>query len=169
MGRKWLDQTQQRLNKISYAEKCVARILDSRKIHYSRNYPVFGASGKIYFADFYLWHNCLIIEIDGPDHIGKEAADAAREADIKKQTDFRVIRFTNDDVFSRPWFVDERIVEEAPVKYVGKMSGKPGRKERKAMRKQILKDSVAEVRALKYMRIEASRWDSHLSQIARHG
>jgi very-short-patch-repair endonuclease len=51
-----------------------------------------------YFADFACRKAKLIVEIDGPTHENKEAYDAQRTARLSA-LGYRVIRFTNDQIF----------------------------------------------------------------------
>ena len=152
----WIQQTQEKLNKISKAEKIVAKVLEENEINYTRNHPIYFPGG-LYFVDFFLWHNCLIIEIDGKEH--DPVADAVRDEHIKTSTDFRIIRFTNDDVFCRLDKVRSKINEEAPVKFK-----KPStKKAKKAMRKAI----YLEKKFLRIQREEQQKQMYHLASIAR--
>jgi very-short-patch-repair endonuclease len=51
-----------------------------------------------YFADFACRKSKLIIEIDGPTHENKDDYDAQRTARLNA-LGYRVIRFSNDDIF----------------------------------------------------------------------
>ena len=126
--RPWIQQAQERLNRISKAERIVAKALDRYFIYYTRNHPIQITDGPLFFADFFLWHNCLIVEIDGPEHDAEK--DSIRDAEIKGETAFRIVRFKNADVFNNIGPVVEKILEEAPVRYSPKIT-------RKAIKKQV--------------------------------
>jgi len=59
-----------------------------------------------YVLDFVCLRHRLIIEVDGPFHDPDH--DAARDAFLKAKG-FRVLRFSNDEVWSAPWRVAERV------------------------------------------------------------
>jgi len=66
-----------------------------------------------YVVDFYLPQHKLAIEIDGPSHLGPEAAEYDQERQ-KTIEDLGVIflRFTNDDVYNRIDWVLNRILNK---------------------------------------------------------
>lgn len=72
-----------------------------------RQHPI----GK-YIADFYCHELLLVIEIDGSIHDLEEVKqkDIKREAFLKAEG-LRVMRFTNDDVFSNPHLIEEEIAK----------------------------------------------------------
>lgn len=70
-----------------------------------RQHPI----GK-YIADFYCHELLLVIEIDGSIHTIEKVKlkDKIREEFIKAQG-LSVIRFTNDDVFTNPYLIEEEL------------------------------------------------------------
>ncbi|MDP2344250.1 MAG: endonuclease domain-containing protein [Deltaproteobacteria bacterium] len=61
---------------------------------FRRQHPLKG-----FIVDFCCAERCLVVEIDGGVHIGREAADAAR-SEALGSAGYRVIRFTNNDVLN---------------------------------------------------------------------
>ena len=60
-----------------------------------------------YIADFCCRSKMLIIEIDGPTHEGREQYDAKR-TEFLEALGYRVIRFTNEDMFGDlDWVLEE--------------------------------------------------------------
>jgi very-short-patch-repair endonuclease len=57
--------------------------------------------GPDFAADFAARSHKLIIELDGDSHAGREEYDAARTAYMESRG-YKVIRFTNRDVFENP-------------------------------------------------------------------
>ncbi|HLF76378.1 MAG TPA: DUF559 domain-containing protein [Dehalococcoidia bacterium] len=50
-----------------------------------------------YIVDFYCSKSKLVVEVDGPSHLGTPDADSARQADLEK-LGLQVLRISNDDV-----------------------------------------------------------------------
>jgi very-short-patch-repair endonuclease len=59
------------------------------------------AFGPYYVADFAARAQCLVVELDGDSHAGREEYDARRTAYMESEG-FRVIRFTNSEIMSNP-------------------------------------------------------------------
>jgi very-short-patch-repair endonuclease len=80
------------------------RLLRGRKLDglkFRRQAPI----GR-YVVDFYCPERFLIVEADGPVHDGK-ASDEVRDAWLRAER-FRVVRFRNEDIATRPeWVLDE--------------------------------------------------------------
>ncbi|WP_420606553.1 endonuclease domain-containing protein [Novosphingopyxis sp.] len=83
-------------NAATAAERELWKYLSRRQLGYkfSRQMPV-----GPYFADFLCRDTKLIIEIDGFSHDLTIAKDASRTAWLEREG-YRVMRFTNEDVFS---------------------------------------------------------------------
>ena len=54
-----------------------------------------------YFVDFFCAEAALVIEVDGPSHIGKSHKDGKRDEWLQARG-LRVLRVSNDDVLQRP-------------------------------------------------------------------
>ena len=94
------------------AERRLWRMLRNRNLdHYKfrRQHPIRG-----YFADFVCLDKRLIIELDGGQHAQQIARDAARTADLES-AGFRVLRFWDNDVLTRPEAVLQTIFAELGV------------------------------------------------------
>ena len=52
-----------------------------------------------YIVDFVCVQEKLVIEVDGGSHLEQEEYDQERTRWLQEEKDYRVIRFTNDDVF----------------------------------------------------------------------
>ena len=63
-----------------------------------------------FIVDFFAPELQLIIEIDGPIHDNLKAEDQARQSHLE-QMGYRIIRFTNDEVFENMDKVLEEISE----------------------------------------------------------
>lgn len=63
-----------------------------------------------FIADFYCPSRRLVIEVDGPSHIGRETRDARRDQAMKRH-EITTLRFTNEQVEEEPWTVLARIRE----------------------------------------------------------
>jgi len=61
-----------------------------------------------YIADFVCLDKKLVIEIDGDSHNEREEYDTCR-TEVFEAMGFRVIRFTNDEVFHKSEFVESSI------------------------------------------------------------
>jgi len=62
-----------------------------------------------FIVDFVCFEHKLIVEVDGGQHVQMQSRDAVRTAWLETQG-FRVIRFWNNDVLQRSWFVLEEIL-----------------------------------------------------------
>lgn len=95
----WAAQNRKKLNKISKAEKVFAEMLKDLHVFAHRNWAFQVKGGKYRFVDFMLRKRKIIFEIDGPEH--NEEKDRAREEEIRQVfKNFRIIRFTNDEVLN---------------------------------------------------------------------
>jgi very-short-patch-repair endonuclease len=108
MGPMMLGRARQLRQEMSPVEQRVWGMLRNGHIaglRFRRQHPV-GA----YVVDFYC-HACqLIIEVDGPSHLGQEACDAERRSRLT-ENGYRVIQFSNHDVLTNPDGVREAICE----------------------------------------------------------
>jgi leucyl-tRNA synthetase len=84
-----------RLNQTT-AEKLVWGILRNKRLGYRfrRQHVIYQ-----YIVDFACLEKLLIIEIDGDSHLGKQEYDKERSR-IFNEMGFKVIRFTNEEVFT---------------------------------------------------------------------
>ncbi|MGH2524959.1 MAG: endonuclease domain-containing protein [Anaerolineales bacterium] len=64
-----------------------------------------------FILDFFCARSKLVIEIDGDTHVTQMEYDAERTQWLSEQKDYRVIRFTNDEVHHNLVAVLERIRE----------------------------------------------------------
>jgi len=64
-----------------------------------------------YIVDFVCLKKRLVIEIDGGIHLRQKEEDALRTCDLNNKG-YRVIRFTNEEVYENPALVAQRIKEE---------------------------------------------------------
>ena len=98
-----------RENNIAYAAKAE---LDFRKILGSIRHQyqkiIFTTPYEFFIVDFYIPKYKLVIEIDGPSHIGNENYDAYRTKQLKSAGVRKVLRFTNEDIYTLP---DETILQ----------------------------------------------------------
>jgi very-short-patch-repair endonuclease len=66
-----------------------------------------------YIADFAFPHRCLIVEVDGPIHVYRQAHDDRRDA-FMRECGFTVLRFSNEAVFADPQAVIRAICAVKP-------------------------------------------------------
>jgi very-short-patch-repair endonuclease len=88
------------------AEAAMWRLLRERRLSafkFRRQVPF-----KNYILDFVCFEKCLVIEIDGSQHV-KSQGDAAREAMLAAEG-FQTARYWNNDVLQRPVAVQEDIL-----------------------------------------------------------
>ncbi len=64
-----------------------------------------------YVVDFVCLSKKLVIEIDGGIHLQQKEKDELRTTDLN-HLGYKVIRFSNDEVFDNPIFVAQRIKDE---------------------------------------------------------
>jgi very-short-patch-repair endonuclease len=64
-----------------------------------------------YVVDFVCLSKKLVIEIDGGIHLQQKEKDELRTTDLNHHG-YKVIRFSNDEVFDNPIFVAQRIKDE---------------------------------------------------------
>jgi len=84
------------------SEKILWKHLRTNKLdgyHFRRQQIIYG-----FIVDFYCHEAALIIEIDGKIHLNTKEYDYERES-ILKNSGFRIIRFTNDDVENRLGYI----------------------------------------------------------------
>ncbi len=75
-------------------EKLFWSLVRNRKLDgfkFKRQFPI-----GTYIADFVCVEGRLIVELDGPFHVGRKSYDEKRDAFLREKG-FRVIRLTNDD------------------------------------------------------------------------
>ena len=77
--------------------------------HFRRQHPVGG-----FIVDFFCAKAKLVIEVDGPIHEKQRAYDAERTQLLESLKDYRVIRFTNDEVLNDIDSVLAKIREALP-------------------------------------------------------
>jgi very-short-patch-repair endonuclease len=88
------------------AEAAMWRLLRERRLSafkFRRQAPF-----KNYILDFVCFEKCLVIEIDGSQHVESQG-DAAREAMLAAEG-FQTARYWNNDVLQRPVAVQEDIL-----------------------------------------------------------
>ena len=81
---------------------------NERGLHFRRQHPV-----GPYILDFYCAAAKLAVEVDGPAHDDQQLRDQ-RRTDWLASEAIHVLRFTADDVESRPAFVLATIARAAP-------------------------------------------------------
>ncbi len=83
---------------------------------YFKFQPYFHDSKVLYFPDFRLWcpYYKLIIEIDGPSHKNRRWYDDQRTEWLEKKRNCHVIRFSNEEIFTKIEMVMEKIVSYQP-------------------------------------------------------
>lgn len=102
------ERAKQLRSEMTPAEKILWKELRTNKLnglHFRRQQIVDG-----YIADFYCHQHALIVELDGGIHDLQKEFDADREADLIARG-FRVIRFTNQEIFKDLPMVLKKIVE----------------------------------------------------------
>jgi len=77
--------------------------------HFRRQHPVGG-----FIVDFFCAKAKLVVEVDGPIHQSQRAYDAERTQLLESLKDYRVIRFTNDEVLNDIDSVLAKIREALP-------------------------------------------------------
>jgi very-short-patch-repair endonuclease len=88
------------------AEAAMWRLLRERRLSafkFRRQVPF-----KNYILDFVCFEKCLVIEIDGSQHVESQG-DTAREAMLAAEG-FQTARYWNNDVLQRPVAVQEDIL-----------------------------------------------------------
>jgi very-short-patch-repair endonuclease len=89
-----------------------------RGVKFRRQHPVAG-----YIVDFCCPELCLVIELDGGQHMEQQAADAKRTRALEQQG-YRVLRFWNNEVIENPEGVLQRIVECIDYPHPGPLPGR---------------------------------------------
>jgi very-short-patch-repair endonuclease len=80
-----------------------------RGLHFRRQYPV-----GPFILDFYCAAARLCIEIDGPVHADQVERDGRRTAWLWSKEQIRVLRFSTEEVETRPAVVLAAIAQAAP-------------------------------------------------------
>lgn len=65
-----------------------------------------------WIADFWCPTRKLVIEVDGPSHLGRASYDAFRAKIMRERLGARTIRFTNQEVLTNPLLVEARLRSE---------------------------------------------------------
>jgi very-short-patch-repair endonuclease len=91
------------------AEKKLWNVLRAKQLDglYFRRQHAVGS----YIVDFFCSKENLVIEVDGGSHLEQVEYDKERTRWLEEEKGYRVIRFTNDDVFKSINEVVERIRE----------------------------------------------------------
>jgi len=80
------------------AERALWQRLRGNKLdgwHFRRQHPVGG-----FVVDFFCAKANLVIEVDGPIHLGQREYDAERTRLLSEMKGYRVLRFTNEQVMN---------------------------------------------------------------------
>ncbi len=91
------------------AEKKLWSVLRAKQLdglYFRRQHPV-----GSYIVDFFCAKKKLVIEVDGGSHLEQVEYDEERTRWLEEEKGYRVIRFTNDDIFKSIDEVVERIRE----------------------------------------------------------
>jgi leucyl-tRNA synthetase len=78
---------------------------------FRRQYPIrfyFNNRKHYFIADFFCKKTSLVIELDGKIHENQKEYDQARDYIIKK-LGYKIIRFSNEDIFVHPEYVLKNI------------------------------------------------------------
>ncbi len=115
----------------------MCRLLDLSKISYVFQSNMCDmTSGTVFIADFKIkrvppkrpsgmprkqWererdHRKLFVEIDGTSHVGRAVYDKKRTRWMESHRNAVVLRFSNDDVWTRPSYVLEEIEKYSPAR-----------------------------------------------------
>lgn len=105
-----LEHARRMRNNPTEAEKILWKYLASNRmgVHFRQQHPIHG-----YIPDFVCLKQKLIIELDGGYHLVGEQPQMDKErTEWLSKEGYRVIRFTNEDVFNRLDEVLDKIAEE---------------------------------------------------------
>ncbi|MDK1118668.1 MAG: endonuclease domain-containing protein [Anaerolineae bacterium] len=91
------DRARELRKNMTSAEKKLWGVLRGKQLdglYFRRQHPV-----GPYILDFFCAKGNLVIEVDGDSHLDQEEYDKERTRWLEKEKGYRVIRFTNDDIF----------------------------------------------------------------------